>query len=153
MHSCAQYRIHYYRFVNTTRIGVYIFLEMLDILLRSSLVSVCTNIDVLNILISVPLCLFTCRRSRGFILLLTFVIYTCYHASRKPLSVVKSVLHPNCSELTPPANVSANDTNWCAWKPFGKSSQRGPDRPSRFQENTISSLSSHSPQLQLTSRR
>lgn len=26
---------------------------------------------------------------RGFILLLTFFIYTCYHMSRKPISVVK----------------------------------------------------------------
>lgn len=28
-------------------------------------------------------------RYRGFILLLTFLIYTCYHMSRKPISVVK----------------------------------------------------------------
>lgn len=28
-------------------------------------------------------------RFRGFILLLTFFIYTCYHMSRKPISVVK----------------------------------------------------------------
>lgn len=31
---------------------------------------------------------FPCRY-RGFILLLTFLIYTCYHMSRKPISVVK----------------------------------------------------------------
>lgn len=31
---------------------------------------------------------FPCRY-RGFILLLTFFIYTCYHMSRKPISVVK----------------------------------------------------------------
>lgn len=31
---------------------------------------------------------FSCR-FRGFILLLTFLIYTCYHMSRKPISVVK----------------------------------------------------------------
>lgn len=31
---------------------------------------------------------FSCR-FRGFILLLTFFIYTCYHMSRKPISVVK----------------------------------------------------------------
>uniref|UniRef100_G3WTW9 Glucose-6-phosphate exchanger SLC37A2 n=1 Tax=Sarcophilus harrisii TaxID=9305 RepID=G3WTW9_SARHA len=30
-----------------------------------------------------------CYRYRGFILLLTFLIYTCYHLSRKPISVVK----------------------------------------------------------------
>ena len=28
-------------------------------------------------------------RYRGFILLLTFLIYTCFHMSRKPISVVK----------------------------------------------------------------
>lgn len=28
-------------------------------------------------------------RFRGFILVLTFFIYTCYHMSRKPISVVK----------------------------------------------------------------
>lgn len=28
-------------------------------------------------------------RYRGFILLLTFLIYTCYHMSRKPISIVK----------------------------------------------------------------
>jgi OPA family glycerol-3-phosphate transporter-like MFS transporter 1/2 len=31
---------------------------------------------------------FSCR-FRGFILLLTFFIYTCYHMSRKPISIVK----------------------------------------------------------------
>lgn len=31
---------------------------------------------------------FSCR-FRGFILLITFFIYTCYHMSRKPISVVK----------------------------------------------------------------
>lgn len=31
---------------------------------------------------------FFCRY-RGFILLLTFLIYTCYHMSRKPISIVK----------------------------------------------------------------
>lgn len=28
-------------------------------------------------------------RFRGFILLLTFLIYACYHMSRKPISIVK----------------------------------------------------------------
>lgn len=31
---------------------------------------------------------FPCRY-RAFILLITFLIYTCYHMSRKPISVVK----------------------------------------------------------------
>ncbi|XP_045411687.1 glucose-6-phosphate exchanger SLC37A2 isoform X3 [Lemur catta] len=59
---------------------------------------------------------------RGFILLLTFLIYTCYHMSRKPISVVKSRLHQNCSELIKPINDthSLNDTTWCSWAPFDK---------------------------------
>ncbi|XP_037697801.1 glucose-6-phosphate exchanger SLC37A2 isoform X1 [Choloepus didactylus] len=57
---------------------------------------------------------------RGSILLLTFLIYTCYHMSRKPISVVKSRLHQNCSELIRPSNDthSINDTTWCSWAPF-----------------------------------
>ncbi|XP_021567902.1 glucose-6-phosphate exchanger SLC37A2 [Carlito syrichta] len=57
---------------------------------------------------------------RGLILLLTFLIYTCYHMSRKPISVVKSRLHQNCSELINPINDthSLNDTTWCSWAPF-----------------------------------
>ncbi|XP_059533161.1 glucose-6-phosphate exchanger SLC37A2 isoform X1 [Myotis daubentonii] len=57
---------------------------------------------------------------RGFILLLTFLIYTCYHMSRKPISVVKSRLHQNCSGIIQPPNAthSPNDTTWCSWPPF-----------------------------------
>ncbi|EHH56885.1 glucose-6-phosphate exchanger SLC37A2 isoform X1 [Macaca nemestrina] len=59
---------------------------------------------------------------RGSILLLTFLIYTCYHMSRKPISVVKSRLHQNCSEQIKPINDthSLNDTMWCSWAPFDK---------------------------------
>ncbi|KAM9220766.1 glucose-6-phosphate exchanger SLC37A2 [Dugong dugon] len=59
---------------------------------------------------------------RGFILLLTFLIYTCYHMSRKPISVVKSRLHQNCSDLIKPINDThmINDTTWCSWAPFDK---------------------------------
>ncbi|KAM9299279.1 glucose-6-phosphate exchanger SLC37A2 [Gastrophryne carolinensis] len=56
---------------------------------------------------------------RGSIIILTFLSYTAYHMSRKPLSVVKSQLHQNCSEVpNPPANISANDSTWCNWAPF-----------------------------------
>ncbi|XP_065206227.1 glucose-6-phosphate exchanger SLC37A2 isoform X2 [Planococcus citri] len=55
--------------------------------------------------------------SRALILFLTYIIYTSYHASRKPLSVVKSQLHRNCSGLNPPGPMP-NDTNWCDWAPF-----------------------------------
>ncbi|KAG8434670.1 hypothetical protein GDO86_012871 [Hymenochirus boettgeri] len=56
---------------------------------------------------------------RGFIILMTFLFYTSYHLSRKPISIVKGQLHRNCSALpNPPQNISANDTTWCSWAPF-----------------------------------
>ncbi|KAM9332125.1 glucose-6-phosphate exchanger SLC37A2 [Pholidichthys leucotaenia] len=56
---------------------------------------------------------------RGFILFLTFIFYTAYHLSRKPISIVKSELHRNCSNVIRPAglNITNNDT-WCEWQPF-----------------------------------
>uniref|UniRef100_A0A8C2IGU4 Glucose-6-phosphate exchanger SLC37A2 n=1 Tax=Cyprinus carpio TaxID=7962 RepID=A0A8C2IGU4_CYPCA len=56
---------------------------------------------------------------RFFILLLTFVFYTTYHLSRKPISIIKSQLHRNCSNVIHPAdlNITDNDT-WCDWAPF-----------------------------------
>ncbi|XP_065368309.1 glucose-6-phosphate exchanger SLC37A2 [Calliphora vicina] len=49
---------------------------------------------------------------------LTYMAYTCYHMSRKPISVVKSVLHTNCStDIT--HNASTND---CGYAPFDDSS-------------------------------
>uniref|UniRef100_A0A9J8BS79 Glucose-6-phosphate exchanger SLC37A2 n=1 Tax=Cyprinus carpio carpio TaxID=630221 RepID=A0A9J8BS79_CYPCA len=58
---------------------------------------------------------------RFFILILTFVFYTTYHLSRKPISIVKSQLHRNCSNVIHPAdlNITDNDT-WCDWAPFGE---------------------------------
>ncbi|XP_060063554.1 glucose-6-phosphate exchanger SLC37A2-like isoform X2 [Ylistrum balloti] len=57
---------------------------------------------------------------RIYILIFTFLCYTCFHMSRKPISVVKSVLHQNCSKVTDDANKHHldNDTTWCDWKPF-----------------------------------
>lgn len=55
-------------------------------------------------------------------LALTYLAYTCYHMSRKPISVVKNVLNRNCSILSPPPDLVINDTNadtWCDWAPFG----------------------------------
>ncbi|XP_015239075.1 PREDICTED: sugar phosphate exchanger 2 isoform X2 [Cyprinodon variegatus] len=56
---------------------------------------------------------------RGFILFLTFLFYTAYHLSRKPISIVKGELHRNCSLVIRPAdlNITNNDT-WCDWTPF-----------------------------------
>lgn len=55
---------------------------------------------------------------RSSVLLLTFLTYTCYHASRKPLSVVKSYFSRKCDGLTPPAGIPLNDSTWCDWAPF-----------------------------------
>ncbi|XP_058124015.1 glucose-6-phosphate exchanger SLC37A2 isoform X2 [Anopheles ziemanni] len=62
---------------------------------------------------------------------LTYLAYTCYHMTRKPISVVKSVLHRNCSAVTlppefvTPAGNSPTDTpplptdaTWCDYPPF-----------------------------------
>lgn len=56
---------------------------------------------------------------RSSVLFLTYIAYMCYHLSRKPISVVKTVLHQNCSKLTPPdgTNIGENST-WCDWAPF-----------------------------------
>ncbi|GFR64303.1 sugar phosphate exchanger 2 [Elysia marginata] len=59
---------------------------------------------------------------RWFILVFTFFCYASYHLSRKPISVVKSVLHQNCSKVH--ADPSINTTehpNWCDWAPFDDS--------------------------------
>ena len=60
---------------------------------------------------------------RAGVLGLTYLAYTCYHMTRKPISVVKNVLSMNCSGLLPPPDLVVNDTNrftWCDWAPFGK---------------------------------
>uniref|UniRef100_A0A0A9XLT3 Sugar phosphate exchanger 3 n=1 Tax=Lygus hesperus TaxID=30085 RepID=A0A0A9XLT3_LYGHE len=55
---------------------------------------------------------------RVSIFILTFLSYTCYHASRKPISVVKSYFNQSCQNLTPPPDFDVNDTTWCDWAPF-----------------------------------
>lgn len=58
---------------------------------------------------------------QGGILALTYLAYTCYHMTRKPISVVKNVLSLNCSTLSPPQNILINSSNrdtWCDWAPF-----------------------------------
>ena len=64
-----------------------------------------------------------CSRYKVWVLVLTYIAYTAFHLSRKPISVVKSVLNQNCSALEPPPGVFVNETNrdtWCDWAPFGK---------------------------------
>lgn len=63
------------------------------------------------------------RLHQAGVFFLTFIAYTCYHMTRKPLSVVKNVLNMNCSNSTPPSDIIINNTNadtWCDWAPFGK---------------------------------
>uniref|UniRef100_A0A3B4XUD8 Glucose-6-phosphate exchanger SLC37A2 n=1 Tax=Seriola lalandi dorsalis TaxID=1841481 RepID=A0A3B4XUD8_SERLL len=56
---------------------------------------------------------------RSFILFLTFLFYTAYHLSRKPISIVKSELHRNCSTVVRPADLNVtNNATWCDWAPF-----------------------------------
>ena len=42
------------------------------------------------------------QTNRLIVLALTFLCYTAYHASRKPPSIVKSVLHGDASANDPP---------------------------------------------------
>ncbi|KAK2709611.1 glucose-6-phosphate exchanger SLC37A2-like isoform X2 [Artemia franciscana] len=55
---------------------------------------------------------------RLLILVLTFLSYTAYHLSRKPISVVKNVLNRNCSLIPVPSDVNTTDPTWCDWAPF-----------------------------------
>ncbi|XP_018567451.1 glucose-6-phosphate exchanger SLC37A2 isoform X2 [Anoplophora glabripennis] len=54
---------------------------------------------------------------RASVAFLTYIAYMCYHLSRKPISVVKTVLHRNCSGLSLPSTSSPPD-HWCDWAPF-----------------------------------
>jgi OPA family glycerol-3-phosphate transporter-like MFS transporter 1/2 len=66
---------------------------------------------------------FLLTRYRASVIILTYAGYTCYHLSRKPISVVKNVLNQNCSQDDPPSDLIINDSNkdnWCDWAPFGK---------------------------------
>lgn len=59
-------------------------------------------------------------RWRAVIFIYTLYIYTTFHASRKPISVVKSVLHPNCSDIARRENktITPENATFCMWKPF-----------------------------------
>ncbi|KAG4075300.1 hypothetical protein HA402_003091 [Bradysia odoriphaga] len=60
------------------------------------------------------------------VLALTYLAYMCYHLTRKPISVVKNVLHRNCSDLLMPKDFkvtpTTNESTWCDYPPFD-----GPD--------------------------
>ncbi|XP_066262098.1 glucose-6-phosphate exchanger SLC37A2 [Euwallacea similis] len=53
---------------------------------------------------------------RTSVVFLTYIAYMSYHLSRKPISVVKAVLHRNCSTLRTP--LPNDSPTWCDWKPF-----------------------------------
>lgn len=54
---------------------------------------------------------------RSSILFLTYIAYMCYHLSRKPISVVKTVLHRNCTQINDNSRPH-NSSTWCDWAPF-----------------------------------
>lgn len=65
------------------------------------------------------------HRYKFSVLALTYVAYTCYHLTRKPISVVKAVLHRNCSLVEIPKQLSlvkdvSNESTWCDYAPFGE---------------------------------
>ncbi|KAJ6649051.1 Glucose-6-phosphate exchanger SLC37A2 [Pseudolycoriella hygida] len=79
-----------------------------------------SNLGASYIKLIIPYC-----RYKFSVLSLTCLAYMCYHASRKPLSVVKNVLHRNCSDLLIPKELKVTPTNestWCDYPPFD-----GPD--------------------------
>ncbi|XP_035859709.1 glucose-6-phosphate exchanger SLC37A1 isoform X1 [Sander lucioperca] len=69
---------------------------------------------------------------RALTFILTFLLYTSFHLSRKPISIVKSELHKNCSSVNelatiassgsgqPPSLTSLHTDMDCSWKPFDK---------------------------------
>ncbi|MED6119569.1 hypothetical protein PIB30_013003 [Stylosanthes scabra] len=67
------------------------------------------------------------RTYRYVVLLITFLAYACYHATRKPTGIVKSVLCPD-------AHTKAQ-----GWSPFN-----GPDGPSKLGEIDLAFLACYS---------
>ncbi|XP_043390004.1 glucose-6-phosphate exchanger SLC37A2 isoform X2 [Chelonia mydas] len=61
---------------------------------------------------------------RGLTLVLTFLFYTSFHLSRKPISIVKSELHSNCSSPEKTPHNDSNSTTWCDWAPFDQANYK-----------------------------
>ncbi|TNN48395.1 Glucose-6-phosphate exchanger SLC37A1 [Liparis tanakae] len=68
---------------------------------------------------------------RALTFLLTFLLYTSFHLSRKPISIVKSELHRNCSSVSEASTMTSSSSRQpsppplhtptdCSWKPFDK---------------------------------
>lgn len=86
-----------------------------------------------------------------FVLILTFTAYAAFHASRKPPSIVKSVLGPDPKTLNTTSNISLEsntdpyqfgnktNSNSTGWAPFD-----GPSGPHRLGELDLAFLLSYS---------
>ncbi|XP_069011307.1 LOW QUALITY PROTEIN: glucose-6-phosphate exchanger SLC37A1 [Embiotoca jacksoni] len=69
---------------------------------------------------------------RALTFILTFLLYTSFHLSRKPISIVKSELHKNCSPVSELATFASSGSQQlslhtdmdCSWKPFDKSNYK-----------------------------
>lgn len=86
--------------------------------------------------------LFFNYRYKFSVLALTYVAYTCYHLTRKPISVVKTVLHRNCSLVDVSQQVrsvtdASNQDTWCDYAPFGKLTTTKTEFESNKQINEI----------------
>ncbi|XP_056291374.1 glucose-6-phosphate exchanger SLC37A1 isoform X2 [Pseudoliparis swirei] len=68
---------------------------------------------------------------RALTFLLTFLLYTSFHLSRKPISIIKSELHKNCSSVSEASTMTSSSSQQtsppplhtptdCSWKPFDK---------------------------------
>ncbi|MBN3321605.1 G6PT2 protein, partial [Atractosteus spatula] len=63
---------------------------------------------------------------KAFTFVLTFLLYTSYHLSRKPISIVKGELHKNCRPSTEEdvplvQKAFLQNSVSCGWKPFDNS--------------------------------
>uniref|UniRef100_A0A4W6DZ85 Solute carrier family 37 member 1 n=1 Tax=Lates calcarifer TaxID=8187 RepID=A0A4W6DZ85_LATCA len=77
---------------------------------------------------------------RALTFILTFLLYTSFHLSRKPISIVKSELHKNCSSVSELATIASSSSSSsdsqqpslpslhtdmdCSWKPFDKNNYK-----------------------------
>uniref|UniRef100_A0A8C2KZW2 Solute carrier family 37 member 1 n=1 Tax=Cyprinus carpio TaxID=7962 RepID=A0A8C2KZW2_CYPCA len=68
---------------------------------------------------------------RAFTFGLTFLLYTSFHLSRKPISIVKSELHKNCSHVMEAPSESSSSQQPvlhpeldCSWKPFDRNNYK-----------------------------
>lgn len=74
---------------------------------------------------------------RALTFILTFLLYTSFHLSRKPISIVKSELHRNCSSVSELSTITSSISHSqqvslptlhtdmdCSWKPFDKSNYK-----------------------------